>query len=112
MQPDDTPIRVLRWRNISFKGWPKAMRSQIHTLASQERDYRGLLHYSADLDYVKERLAKYGPTAKIPQYVREQLETSLDRILAETGRRIVPELTQWAHSENMWIRRTAAGQLL
>ena len=72
---DGTKAREKRWRDISYEDWPSALRSQIHTIASQEEYYANILYYMADIDYCRERLS--GVERKLPEYIREQIEESL-----------------------------------
>ncbi|MCX5704066.1 MAG: hypothetical protein NT066_06225, partial [Candidatus Omnitrophica bacterium] len=72
---DGTKVKERQWRDIPYEDWPTALRSQIHTLTSQEIDYETILHYLADLDYCHERLSEYRKS--LPEYIHQQIEESL-----------------------------------
>ncbi|MEK9149714.1 MAG: hypothetical protein AAB267_06680, partial [Candidatus Desantisbacteria bacterium] len=72
---DGTKVKERQWRDIPYKDWPAAMRSQIRTLTSQEIDYETVLHYLADLEYCYERLSEY--RKYLPEYIHQQIEESL-----------------------------------
>jgi len=77
--PDGTKLKERQWYDVPYEDWPAGLRSQIHTLASQEIDYETVLHYLGDLEYCSERLSEY--REKLPIYIREQIEESLSGAL-------------------------------
>jgi len=85
---DGTGIIEKRWRDIPYEDWSAALRSQIHTLASQEIDYQTVLNFLADLEYCCDRLCEYRKET-LPGYLYEQIEGILKDTFLWTSRGFV-----------------------
>lgn len=73
-------IKEVRWKDIFYEGWPTALRSQIHTIISEELDYKNVSDYLSEIYYCRKTLKD--SSDGLPENIRAEITRKLNDAFA------------------------------